>query len=268
MVLNDSNYYSSEADMEYMSATQYKDFAGTSGKAGCEHAAMEKLAGRWEEEAGTAVMVGSYVDRYVEGTLDSFKAGHPEMFKRDGELKAEYKQADKVIERMKKDRLFWETLGGQKQVIMTGEMFGSKWKIKMDSYIPHKAIVDLKVVKAVRGKDAFTWVRDYGYMYFVLYWGYDIQGAIYQEIVYQNTGERLPFIISAATKQEEPDLRVIRVDQAYLNAALAMVEKNMPRILRVKAGELKPDMCGACGCCRRDRVIEASEPLSGILDEI
>ena len=35
---------------------------------------MEKLKGRWEEPKSKALMVGSYVDSYFEGTLDKFKA--------------------------------------------------------------------------------------------------------------------------------------------------------------------------------------------------
>ena len=51
---------------------------------------------------------------------------------------------------------------------MTGEMFGSKWKIKIDSYLKGKAIVDLKVMKSL--KEHF-WIRDSGYMDFIQYWG-------------------------------------------------------------------------------------------------
>ena len=47
MELSANNYYSAEANQEYMSVSQYKDFAGTYGKLGCEYGAMEKLAGRW-----------------------------------------------------------------------------------------------------------------------------------------------------------------------------------------------------------------------------
>lgn len=64
-------------------------------------------------------------------------------------------------------------MSGQKQVIMTGELFGAKWKIKIDSYIPDVAIVDLKVMSSIT---ELKWVKDLGYLDFVRYWGYDIQG--------------------------------------------------------------------------------------------
>ena len=73
MVLTAENYYSQEANEEYMSVSQFKDFCGTYGKMPCEFTAMEKLKGRWEEPKSKALMVGSYVDSYFEGTLDKFK---------------------------------------------------------------------------------------------------------------------------------------------------------------------------------------------------
>lgn len=113
-------------------------------------------------------MVGSYVDRYFEGTLDAFKSEHTEMFKKDGNLKAEYVKADALIQRAERDELFMKYMSGEKQVIMTAELYGTPWKIKMDSYIPGVAIVDLKVMASLT---KLEWVRDIGYLDFVRYWG-------------------------------------------------------------------------------------------------
>lgn len=73
MQLTSENYYSQEANQEYMSVSGYKDFAGTYGKMPCEFYGMEKLNGRWQDEKSTALLVGSYVDSYFEGSLDQFK---------------------------------------------------------------------------------------------------------------------------------------------------------------------------------------------------
>lgn len=248
---------SQEANKEYMSVSGYKDFAGTYGKMPCEFYGMEKLNGRWEDEKSTALLVGSYVDSYFEGSLEQFKKENPEIFTQKGELKANFKQAEEIIARIERDEYFMKFMNGQKQVIMTGELFGAKWKIKMDSYIPDVAIVDLKVMASITD---LKWVKDIGYLDFVRYWGYDIQGAIYQEIVRQNTGKKLPFYIAGATKQAEPDIRIIHVTDNYLQEALHMVEANMPRILRVKNGEAEPDRCELCDCCRHNRVL--TRPIS------
>ena len=253
MVLTAENYYSKEANKEYMSVSQYKDFAGTYGKMACEFSAIEKLEERWAQKKTTPLLVGSYVDSYFEGTVGEFKKETPEIFTQDGGLKAPYIQADKIIERMERDPLFMMYMSGKKQVIMTAELLGTKWKIKIDSYAEGIAITDLKVVESITKP---KWVRDIGYLDFIRYWGYDIQGAIYQEVVYRNTGLRLPFYIAAGTKEEEPNIEVIQVTQNYLDEAKNMVEMNMPRILRVKNGEVEPDRCEMCDCCRHTKVLK------------
>jgi hypothetical protein len=252
MKLTSENYYSQEANKEYMSVSQFKDFAGTYGKIPCEFEALEKLNGRWEMEKTTPLLVGSYVDSYFEGTLEQFKKENPEIFRQDGELKSDYIHAEKIIERIERDDYFMKCMSGKKQVIMTGELFGTKWKIKMDSYLEDIAIVDLKIMRILTKRN---WTDDLGNINFIKYWGYDIQGAIYQEIVRQNIGKKLPFFIAAASKQKYPDIRVIGLTQMELDEAMYTVESHIKRVLDVKAGRVPPDRCELCDCCRDTRVI-------------
>lgn len=253
-VLTNENYYSKEANELFMSAHQYLDFAGHMGVQGCEAHAMAVLNEEWKDETTKAMLIGSYVDSYFEGTLKQFLEEHPDCFTRKGELKAEYKQADKMIERCEADPYFMETMDGEKQVIMTGYLFGCMWKIKIDSYLPGKAIVDLKTSANIHK----AWkVEDYGWVSFVEYWGYCLQLAIYQKIVEINTGKKLPCYISVVTKEESPEIKVIYIDQTIMDHALNEVEMNMPAILAVKYGEVEPIRCGKCDYCK------ATEMLTG-----
>lgn len=265
MILMSENYFSKEADREFLSVSQYKKFIGSLGRCGCEAAAMAELNGEWEEEKSTALLVGSYVDAHFEGTLNIFKAQHPELFTKKGELMAAYRRAEEVINRIERDEYFMAHMSGQKQVIMTGELFGAKWKIKMDSYFPDTLIVDLKCMKSLREDN---YVRDYGHMEFVRYWGYDIQGAIYQKIVEINTGKKLPFKIAAASKEEYPDIEVIQVEQSLMDAALSEVEKNVPKILALKNGEYDSVRCGMCNYCRHTKKLTHSIWSSELLAEV
>ena len=113
MQLTEENYYSDIANYEYMSVSQFKDFNGTYGRVACEEAALAKLKGEYAQASSTALMVGSYVDRYFEGTLDAFKSEHTEMFKKDGNLKAEYVKADALIQRAERDELFMKYVRGK-----------------------------------------------------------------------------------------------------------------------------------------------------------
>ena len=253
-VLSEENYYSKEADKKYMSVHQYLDFVGHMGVVGCEARALAKLKGEFEEPTTTAMLVGSYVDSYFEGTLEEFKKEHPECFTQKGELKATFKQAEKMIERCEKDKFFMSTLSGEKQVIMTGYLFGCEWKIKMDSYLPGKAIVDLKTSADIHK----AWkVQDYGYASFVEYWAYTLQMAIYQKIVEINTGEKLPCYISAVTKEDSPEIKVIHIDQMTLDHALNEIEMNMQSVLMVKNEEVEPVGCGKCDYCKSKEVLVA-----------
>ena len=48
MILTNENYYSMEANRQFLSVSQYKDFCGTLGKQACEEQALAKLNGLWE----------------------------------------------------------------------------------------------------------------------------------------------------------------------------------------------------------------------------
>lgn len=267
MKLTNENYYSQEANREYLSVSQYKDFCGTYGKRGCEEYALAKLNGSWVEnmEEFDALMVGSYVDAHFEGTLDLFKAKHSCMFKKDGNLQAKYLKANEMIQRCERDGLFSNYMSGQKQVIMTAEMFGAKWKIKIDSYHPGKCIVDLKTCQSITKKFNHS---DSGYMNFLAEWGYYIQGAVYQKVVEINTGMKLPFFIAAVSKEKEPDIQVIAVEQGFLDEALVEVEHNVPSILALKNGELEPMRCEHCDYCKYTRVLKQPIWSSELIGEV
>lgn len=265
MILTAENYFSKEADREYLSVSQYKNYIGTIGRPACEAEAMAKLNGEWEMKKTTELMVGSYVDAHFEGTLNLFQAQNPEIFTKQGSLKAEYRKAEEIINRIERDNLFMKYMSGEKQVIMTANMFGSPWKIKIDSYLPGKAIVDLKVMRELH-KAKYT--KDYGYMNFIEYWGYDLQAAVYQEVVYQNTGERLPFFIAAASKEEETDIELIWIPDEHLREKLIEVETNTPKIIALKHGEVEPIRCGLCDYCKHTKVLKRPIHFTELLGEV
>ena len=242
-VLSDSNYYSNEANQYYMSVSQLKDFMK------CEAYAMAKVNGEWVEEPTTPMLMGSYIDSWFEGTLEEFKQRSPQIFKKDGSLKADYSKVENIIERVQKDELFMRCMSGKKQVIMTGEIFGVPWKIKMDSYIEHEAIVDLKLVAKLRDVSYKNGFRQS----FIEQWKYDLQLAVYQEIVRQNTGETLDCIIAGVDKQEYSDMDCILIPQEQLDFQLNQLQFILPHIMEVKNHNEEPHRCGLCDYCRASK---------------
>lgn len=250
--LSPENYHSVEARSEYMSASRYKDWAGCLGAGPCEARALAMDRGEWHEEPTEAMRVSSFVDAHFAGTMDVFRSQNPDIFTQKGELKAGYKHAETIIKRIERDEYMMKCLSGDKQVIMTAEFYGCKWSCAIDSYIPGVAIVDLKVMANI---NKAHWVKDYGQMCFIQYYGYLAQAAIYRKIVEINTGKLLPFIFAVASKEESPDIAVIGVTDQDLNDELVAIERNMVRILDVKAGRMPADRCEKCAYCRETKVL-------------
>lgn len=253
MIPTAENYHSLEACQEYMGASQYKDFAGSAGMRGCEALAMAKLKGEWKDEPTPAMIMSSYVDAHFAGTLDIFKAKNADIcFTKKGILKSSFQKAEEIVKRVERDEYFMKYMSGETQVIMTGEFFRCKWKVAIDSLVKDTAIVDLKVMKSLADT---LWVKDLGHTSFVTYYGYDIQGAIYQTIVDLNTGKLLPFFIAGASKEKEPDIEIIGIDNRTLRNAYIEIEGNIERILAIKCGAVKPDKCGVCDYCKSIKVL-------------
>ena len=248
--LTNKNYFSLENQRRYWSVSQFKAFDK------CEAAAMAEIKGWYKREETTALLVGSYVDAWFSGEMDDFLLEHSNIISaRTGELKADYRHADTIIDTIEVQPVMMDYLTGNKQEIRTAELFGVPWKIKMDVYLPDERIVDLKVVKDF----ADIYKEGFGRVSWIQYWGYDIQGAVYQKIEQLSSGRKkpLPFYIAAATKEKIPDVDLIQIPQHILDAALKVVESKIDRFDLVKAGEIAPTRCDTCDYCKRTKVIIA-----------
>lgn len=244
-MLSGNNYYSRENALKFMSASQFKSFIE------CEAKALAEIKGEFKRETTSAMLIGSYVDAWFEGTLEQFKETHTEIFTQKGTLRAEFSQANELIARVQKDEKFMAYMGGEKQKIFTGNIAGVDFKGKLDSYIKGKCIVDLKTCKDFEP----VW-KNHKKMSFVEAYGYDIQLAIYQELVRQSTGERLPVYICAVTKEKVPNIEVVGIDQVRLDECLELVKTNAPHYQDVKLGKAEPTRCNKCDYCKSTKKIE------------
>lgn len=238
MILTPENYYSQEANLAYFSTSQIKTFAD------CPSRAMAEIRGEYVRPESTALLVGSYVDAYFEGTLSEFVRKHPELFKRDGTLKAEYIRANAMIKRAEADPVFMEYMQGEKQVIRTGEIDSYPFKIKMDVLHPGR-ITDLKTTKDFSP----VYKPGEGRMSFIEAYGYTLQGAIYQAV----EGQNKPFHIAAVTKEEVPDIAVINIGQEYMDAEMKLLRQNLPFYDAVKQGVVEAPRCEHCAWCKATR---------------
>lgn len=248
MKLTQRNYFSKKANKEFMSVSQFKSFEK------CQASALAEINGKHKREMTTSLLVGSFIDAYFEGekSMVKFINGHPEVFKKDKTLKAAYIQANEIIKRIERDALFKSFISGKKQVIMTGEISGVPVKIKIDDLHDDK-IVDLKIVKDFEN----IYDSEKGSVPFFEFWEYDLQGAVYQEIVRQNTGKVLPFYLAAATKEKVTDIDIVEMKQMYMDFALDRFKSEVPMFDAIKKGIIEPDRCEKCEFCKNSKVLTA-----------
>ena len=150
--LTNENYFDPQMSKKYMSVSQFKEFAGTLMHTPCELTAYKNTQNMLPKTMTKPLLVGSYIDAFYEGTLDAFKYEYRDLIgtktsikayeksqkPNDLQLLADFKQAELIIERTQKDPLFASYMAGDKQVIMTANLFGIEWKIKMDAYHPDR----------------------------------------------------------------------------------------------------------------------------------
>jgi hypothetical protein len=258
MKLNKENYFSKEANQHYMSVSQFKDFAPAFG--GCESRALAKITGEYEPKEIKAFVEGHYVHAWNEGTLDDFRENNPDIYSSrgvtSGQLKAEFQRCNRMIDILKNDPKVMAALAGQKEVIMTAELFGIQWKCMVDDYNPDLGIfTDLKTLKDM---DSRYWNKDAQcFENFLEHYGYILQMAVYAEVErLSNLREEwlLPHMV-VITKQDPPDHEIIYFDHQAITQQLNIVGNHIERVKAVKSGQVKPMRCETCDYCRLTKKI-------------
>lgn len=253
--LTDDNYFSKDADKQYMSVSQYKSFLPL--YHGCEAKAVAKINGLWKDQESTALLVGSYVHSNFEGTLGTFKSEHPQIFTAKGELKSEFKVANEMINALESDESVMNIMKGSKEKIYTFELFSTPWKIKVDVENEDEGyIVDIKTTRDLDKQ----WVEIDGKnvkVTFVEAWGYLIQATVYKTgiSIVKNTSD-IDFFIVAVTKQSPPDKVVLYFTEDDFEKTLQEIEFNLPHIIAVKNGDIEPTRCEKCDYCRSTKKLD------------
>lgn len=248
MKLTRENYYSLEADRKYMSVSQLKSFME------CEARTMAELNGDIPKISKQSFLEGSYLHAWCEGKLEEFQKDNLEIYKYNNPKKglmSNFQKIDKVIKYLETDENVLEMLEGEKEVIMTANLFDVDWKFRIDVYNPSKGrLVDLKYVNKINQKFwnnsksmHVSFVEHYKYHYqMVLY-------AILEQLATNRENILEPYIV-AISKEIPPQKVILDGFLEDINTVLDDVSKRLPRIIKVKNGEEKPNFCGKCDYCR------------------
>ena len=246
--LTAGNYHSIEMNKRYWSASQLKSFLD------CPARTMAELNGEWERPKSDALLVGSYVDAAFESkkAFELFGNQHPEIFKRDGSLKADFVKAQQMVERAKSDKVFVDFMKGRHQTIKKATLWGVPFKAKFDVLAKNR-IVDLKTVRDFKP----LYREGEGRLNVVDYWRWTLQMALYQKI----EGHKLPCFLAVITKEDPPDLAIIEIPQARLDAEIDFVSTRIELFKGIKDGVLEPDRCEHCAYCRATRKLKGAVTL-------
>lgn len=238
--LTAGNYHSTEMNKRYWSASQLKSFLD------CPARTMAELNGEWERPKSDALLIGGYVDAAFESkrAFELFGNEHPEIFKKDGSLKSEFVKAQQMIERARSDKVFMDFMKGRHQAIKAAELWGVPFKAKFD-VLAKDRIVDLKTVRDFKP----LYREGEGRLNVVDYWRWTLQMALYQKI----EGHNLPCYLAIITKEDPPDLAIIEIPQARLDAEIDFISTRIELFKGIKDGVLEPERCEHCAYCRATR---------------
>ena len=262
MQLDNQNYHSNEANRHFMSVSQFKRFIE------CEARAVAELKGEFTRPPSSALLVGSYLHVAIESEqafTEFYEKEQDSIMNTRGNKYAQFIQADEMIETIKSDPFMMFALTGDKEVIMTGEIFGIQWKIKVDNINHQRGFFsDLKSTQEL-GKR--YWSEKYnGWVSFVQAYEYILQMYVYQEIIRQNTGRIYTPYIVAVTKESPPDKAVLHFDPSRFNFERDYIEQLLPSIIEAKQGKKVPHRCNKCEYCRGTKQLKNSFEIEYLLD--
>lgn len=261
--LTTENYYTPEADQNFLSCSQFESFLE------CEAAAMAKIEGRYEPKKSKAFIVGNYFHTAFESreAHEEFVAdNYEEIYQKNGKLRADFAKADEMIAHAIADPAIRRIVDmpGENEKIMTGKLFGHyPWRIRLDKYIeaPVRMIIDWKTVANIH---ELSWNEEMNQRTsFVRTFRYLFRAAVYMEIEKQYAGcDQDPlFRLVCISKQDPPDKEMVDLNNRQeLDLELEKVKEKIWDIQAIKDGRKKPRRCGRCAYCR------STKKLSGALD--
>lgn len=252
MNLTAENYHTTQANEQYLSVSFLK------GLEDCPARTFAIQNGEYDKEQTTAMLVGSYLHAAFESQEEFDKVVEENESKiktKAGKKRAEFKQADVMIDTLKQDDFAMYMLDGEKEVILTGELYGLPFKIKVDNLnVERKMFSDIKTTADLHKR---IYSRFYGdYVNWVFGYGYVLQMLVYREIIAQNYGEKFDPHIVAITKENPPNKAIITIDESHFEPEYRHLEQMIENYKQMD----EPRRCERCEYCRQTKM------LSGFLD--
>ena len=257
MNLTTENYYTPEADAEYMSVSQYKRWISCPAAANAQY-----VAGIWKPESTDALLHGSYFHALFDGTAENFLADTPDLMTKKMEKTAPVKLLDSIFARVSQDSFFMNAVTGEHERIFTAGLHGVQWKCRIDVMDFDKFGGFLCDIKTVRDF-APVWNEDLRLkLPFYLSMKYDLQLAVYQKLIEIATGYKLSAYIAAVTKEAIPDYEVFDFNsddmETHFFMLLNEVKTGVEQIQAIKSGNLEIRRCEKCDYCKQTKRLKTT----------
>lgn len=243
--LTQENYYDRATDFEYMSFSQFKNFLANPARAMADLKEQflwfddHKIEDESEREESTPLLVGNFIHSFFESkeAHEKFIADHfSDIVSSKGPTKGEYKKdfktAEKMIERLLVEDAFNAHIENtEREVIVTGKIGGHDWKGKIDALnVEDGYFIDFKTVNSLKDDGAEWNEKARKRLNFIRSRGYDMQMAIYKELLEQTYGKTFDPFIWAVSKDKEPLAKPYRFTDETLENALDIVIKNTEKV--------------------------------------
>lgn len=256
MNLTHENYFLPQANLFYMSTSQFKAFEQ------CEAKALAELRGEWVVDK-EVYREGHYFEACLSGAEaeELFLMQNPDMISSrgasKGDLKSNFQRIQGAVEAFKRQPMFMEIVNrSAQQVIVTGEISGLPFKGCIDFLDTDFSSNDAKAMKDFKKVWSDT---DGAYVQWYFAYGYHYQGAFYREGIRQTFGRIGSQRIMAVTKEEIPNVSGLVFTDEILDNAMEIIKEFAPRYDKIKRGEIAPEPCGHCDYCRKHKVLAGFE---------
>jgi hypothetical protein len=261
-MLKEENYYQ---DTKYFSNSMISEYLQCSAKA------EAKRKGEWQENGfKLPFAMGHYFESLLNEdservmASDEYKAMLLNKPTKNGQTPNAYKKTcDAMFNRCSQNKLFMRFNEGENEKIFTGEIHGVLFKCKVDVInVDGGYFTDTKTTKAslktmiddegnvILDPNDFDWKDGVGKVPFYEHFDYIMQLAIYQELIFQNTGKKLQPILNAVSKVKPHRFQTLFIakDDYRLSEKIQDLLTIVDEISRIREGVEPVKRCEKSTC--------------------
>jgi hypothetical protein len=237
----------------------------------CEAATLAKINRTFEATPkSNAQLVGEYVHKYFQNDRDfhQFEIDHPEMISSRGAtkgyLKAEFRQANQMIDALKADPHFAQMHRRASNSFVVGELFNYPFGVSIDCLNRDKGyLIDIVTTRRPIQATEFHQFAKKRLDVFDRY-HLPLKMGIIQQVMLDSFGETYDPYIFLVTKETPPATVGVALKPLDWVFDLEVLHEQLPRFAALKRGDVKPTACGVCEYCRTHPTYDGLVSLSDL----